>query len=108
MWENNDWVRLKLTPGQCVKWGKSYPTDEGWGAEGCAWMHDGNRVLRRWWSDGVDCDGRLSRNGVDVSRVVDLAAVQSEQIFNGRIICRPDWEQIDSTQRDYTAEAAGY
>ena len=108
--ENDDWVRLSLAPGQSVRWSTGGPDEEGWSARGSVWFHAGDRIVRRWWSDGCDCDGRLQRGGSDQAALTELAAEPAYRnpVFRGRAIYRPEWVEIDREQRDFYAEAAGY
>ena len=108
--ENDDWVRIELRPGQVRKWTTYGRDEEGWSARGYVWAHTGDAVIRRGWSDGVDCDGRLSRGWTDRAELSELEAVPAYRnpIFQGRIVCRPEWQEVSSEQRDYAAEAMGY
>ncbi len=90
-------VRLTLRPGQVLSHETSGPTDEGWYMRGEAWHHDGDEIRREWCSDGADCDGRLSRGGTDFWDGLTL----NDYGY-------PDWQEQNSSQRDYRAEAAGY
>ena len=78
-------------------------TDEGWSSEGCTWSHDGAGVRCQYGSDGVDCDGRLRRGG---ELYAPLAALHAGRTVDD--VTYPAWEKVESWQRDYQAEAAGY
>ena len=100
---NNNPVKLTLRPGQSRSWGKWERTDEGWSSEGYTWSHEGDGVRCQYGSDGMDCDGRL-RRGLAV--FAPLAKLRARQATDGPAV--PAWEDAESWQRDYAAEAAGY
>ena len=105
-------IKLTLKPGQTLRWCTSHPTDEGWHAEGGSWLHNHGRIRRSWWSEGRDCDGRLSHFGYD-SAPLDKLAEEEPYIGDSRPedwqgVVYPAWEHEESGQRDEYAEAAGY
>jgi hypothetical protein len=103
-WANDGQVRITLRPGQTRHWARSYPTDEGWNAEGETWTHEGDHVARTSWTDGRDCDGRMStdtRLECALERLTDRRDSPDWEPS-------PDWLRVESSQRDYQAEAAGY
>ena len=102
---NNGPVKLTLKPGQKLSHYQAEPTDEGWSSQYDSWEYvapDGY-VLNEFESDGVDCDGRLSRGGYRACMMDDL---DSGAEFDG--VQYPAWQRYESWQRDYQAEAAGY
>jgi hypothetical protein len=133
VFENGAYAVLTLRRGDSLEWATGCPTEEGYSAEGCLWYWpaDGETIFRDSWTDGRDCDGRLSTEtscAVPVSRLHSRAIADCPKcgthIERGylRGICPrcgrlpvavewlrlPEWQRIDSSQRDYTAEAAGY
>jgi hypothetical protein len=100
---NTSRVKLTLRPGQALTWSKWERTDEGWSSEGCTWSHDGAGVRCQYGSDGVDCDGRLRQGG---ELYAPLAALHAGRTVDD--VTYPAWEKVESWQRDYRAEAAGY
>lgn len=99
-WSKNSVVKLVLHPGQVIETGRSGRHDEGWSSSSERLYFDGVKVWRDWWSDGTDCDGRMSASGQDV--MVDPVGHEHHGL---RL---PTWERVESGQRDYAAEAAGY
>jgi hypothetical protein len=95
-------VKLTLSPGQSLSWGKFNRTDEGWESEERTWEHQGGRIQMAWCYDGVDCDGRLRQGGQRFALVTEL----KDKDFEG--ISWPIWVEEEFCQRDYSAEAAGY
>jgi hypothetical protein len=69
-------VKLTLRPGQRISCSHGAPTDEGWHRDSYSWEYpsDERAVYRNWCQDGADCDGRLTRSGVDRC---DLSALQA-------------------------------
>lgn len=98
-------IRLTLSDGQSLHHYRGGPTDEGWSSESVRWTLDGGIVTRETVQDGRDCDGRLTRHYVDVCPIAKLA---SEPAYYDPGFKVPRWQSIDSRQRDYSAEQAGY
>ena len=107
VYANGGAVRLTLAPGQSLEHVEGGAHAEGWYREGCQWMlsPDGLTVEREYWTDGQDCDGRLSTDGEDVTPVADLAAGYRD---DGEGVTYPVWGSGRTSQRDEHAEAAGY
>jgi hypothetical protein len=100
---HNGAVRIKLGTDQTFHHVSGGATDEGYSWEAARYTFDGKLVTCEWSTDARDCDGRMTRGGVTVCRVGDLAAGICE---DG--IAFPAWQQIDESQRDFAAEAMGY
>lgn len=82
-------------------------TDEGWSESGAKYTHEGDRIVCEHYSDGCDCDGRLSRFSkrecpLDQLQVLEI---ESEDAVG---LLLPDWQEVSASQRDYAAESAGY
>lgn len=82
-------------------------------------MRRGVVVLRRWQSDGVDCDGRLTRSGVDYCVREYLQSGHLPYLTEGELadpmivsawegVRYPAWVAGERSQCDEYAEAAGY
>jgi len=100
-----DFVRLALRPGERADWSAGREsTDEGWADHGWTVEHRGDHVAVWWWSDGADCDGRMSNTWLATCPLADLTAVDQGDGWP-RL---PKWRDGRRRQRDYTAEAAGY
>ena len=108
----HDWngglVKITLRPGQSLSWETRGPTDEGWSAEGYTWTHAGDVIECEGWSDGRDCDGRLSSYAESVCSLDELQAGNEPYAEDCEGIRYPRWERVDAGQRDYQAELAGY
>ena len=89
-------ITLKL--GQSLSHYTGGPTDEGWSSHEVTWTYNAPReIAREYYSDGVDCDGRLSSCG--------------ENVWDGQELNEwgyPAWQDVSHSQRDYSAEAMGY
>ena len=109
-WANGAYVKLTLKPGQRLSWSRFIREDEGWSESGETWelSRDGLAIILEWYSDGCDCDGRLSNGGDMIASADPFTFEPSPQCAPGEIIMRPDWQDGDQYQRDYQAEAAGY
>jgi hypothetical protein len=92
--------------------GASGPTDEGWHAEGETWFFDGDTVRCEWWTDGRDCDGRLSQWGCASASLDRLRERRPPYTDDDPALWRgvmyPEWTKGDSGQRDEYAEMARY
>lgn len=104
VWWNDGWVKLTLRPEQKLECGWRKPTDEGWSSYYESWEHDGSGVLCQSEDDGVDCDGRLTRNWEGYCPLERLSWVETDDLE----VNRPAWERGNAYQRDYSAEACGY
>ena len=120
VWWHDGWVKLTLRPDQSVEAGYNRTTDEGWCSWRERWSFDGDKVTREAKSDGVDCDGRLTRFHTDECHVYQLAVVphQKQTPWIEGVGCEfvddpdapltPDWQNVSASQRDQYAEMAGY
>jgi hypothetical protein len=105
VWHTEGYVRLHLRPGQTLRWHAGGPDDEGWSYRACAWSldEDGQTLRLDEYTDGVDCDGRLSREWHYRCPVRHRDAHRAP---GGMGV--PLWEVDSQSQRDYAAEAMGY
>lgn len=107
-------VKISLPIGETLQWSKCQRTDEGWGSEAYRWSFEFNEVLEEFTSDGVDCDGRLSRHcdrtcPLDrLKRRIPRKTQDEEYNQNVNGLRFPAWEGKSHGQRDYAAEAMGY
>lgn len=120
IFENDGPIKLTLKPGQALKWSKSGPTEEGWSSEGFTLEWDGHELVQHWFSDGTDCDGRLSQSGSLVTTPDKFYAREPyraedyqryRDLYGDSLagVKFPEWEKFGrDRQRDYTAEAMGY
>lgn len=114
-WVNygNGFVKLTLKPGDEVSFGWVTPHDEGWSSRHIELSYDEDVVTKTVYTDGRDCDGRLSSTTV-LSCHVDKLRKLAPYDANDPDYCPepgakfPDWEKKRYRQRDYTAERMGY
>jgi hypothetical protein len=119
-WEFNNnccWVKITLRPGQKITHRKSWFNGEGWSVREETWencIHE-RQVACTLFSDGRDCDGRLTAVDQFVCSWEELKADRSTMDMDQGLrtshreeIRRPNWKRLDSWQRDYYAEAMGY
>lgn len=115
---NGGWVKLSLRDDQELHWDRYERADEGWGGEERTWCRYGDTVTEIITHAGTDCDGYLSRTDRYACPVTSLAAVPPETVVvwaEGKLVplgeslpARPEWERVDSVQRDLYAESMGY
>jgi hypothetical protein len=131
-------VKLTLRPAQTLSHSSFARHEEGWSSERAQYTHDGDYVYREIDTDGRDCDGRMSSHYASRCHRTRLTAhwvgtckrCQHTVTFtrgDGKlprcIFCDersapvgsiawegfyPAWERVERSQRDYSAEAAGY
>ena len=100
-------VRLKLNEGQTVCFSHGGQTDEGYSWTAEQYSFDGEHVVSEWQTDSRDCDGRMTHSGSAYCRFSRLSSGSFLDEEHG--VQYPDWMQYrPSSQRDYSAEAAGY
>ena len=97
------WVRLTLKPGEQLSATRGGETDEGYSHSWLVWSSDGKTVEKQHEWESRDCDGRMSGF---VEATCNVDRLQARKHSDGLDI--PDWQEQDSGQRDYAAEAAGY
>lgn len=98
------WVRLALRDGETLTHSTGGPCDEGCHYETYSWSRDGETISFSSQQWGRDCDGGYERSHEATCAIWDLAARDSFEDTHGT----PQWEKVDSRQRYYAAEAAGY
>lgn len=94
-WINGGHVFMTLAPGQTRYHTSGGQTEEGYSYSAMAWSYDGAVLSCECTTDARDCDGRLTAYN----------DYQATELDENR---QPVWERVDSSQRDYTAEAMGY
>lgn len=101
---NADLVKLTLAPGQRLSLFHAERHEEGWNCSRKSFEHTGEAILQEIHDDGTDCDGRLTYSSTSVCPLAELAAFVTDY-FEEPL---PRWTVLESEQRDFTAEAAGY
>ncbi len=103
---NDGFVKVTLRDGQALHWSKAWHNGEGWSAEGLSLSYDGGIVRRVDFTDGTDCDGRLSTT---VETECDCGKLAGRDVsLDGERWRLPQWEEVNSSQYDQFAEMAGY
>jgi hypothetical protein len=106
-------VRIKIDKGQTLHHSHGGATDEGYHWEWDRYFFDGKTVFHEIDTDSRDCDGRYDYHGESRCDVDDLNKGATEEVINGggeviEIYHFPEWRHGKESQRDYSAEAAGY
>ncbi len=93
-----------------VQWGGSERTDEGWDSWCSEYTLRPHGVRLTSFTDGRDCDGRMSTQSEYYCAFDQLASSDpyAEEGETPAPIKLPTWVQGRSGQRDYSAEAMGY
>jgi hypothetical protein len=106
IWENGAPIKLTLKPGVPLRWTHGGRDEEGWSWTRLTFEWDGHTLLQSYDFDGRDCDGRLTRSGACCTTPDLFQAGHQEE--TDPAVRYPKWEELSQSQRDYTAEAAGY
>ena len=101
--EKNKMVHITLKRGESMEFETYCTTEEGWDASRDYYYNNGYEVEKIENGDGVDCDGRLSHYAEYVCPIKDL---HSSTNYHGKVV--PLWQDVNSYQRDYSAERMGY
>lgn len=102
---NSGFVKLTLRPGDQLQHNASGYHDEGWWSVSDLWDYNGQDVAWCRSTDGTDCDGRLSTYAEKFASIDNL---RDHPSWRDRSTLMPKWEDGESHQRDYAAEAMGY
>lgn len=102
---HNNFVRLSLRPSQTRRHSEFEYTDEGFERNSRSWTHKGDRIVESSYHKARDCDGLYEGWTVRECEADQMTARTSEYA-PGYLL--PEWEHISSSQRDHSAEAAGY
>jgi hypothetical protein len=95
-------AKLSLRDGESLRRYVGGSDEEGCSFTETIWEREGINVFRKIYSWGRDCDGPHSSEYTHVCTVYNLAAVTDYDVPV------PAWEEVESSLRDYFAEAAGY
>lgn len=102
VWHRSEGVKITLRPGQTLSFGYSELTDEGYSASRSTFYFDGVGVHAEYLDTGRDCDGRHEHFH---------RAYCHRDLLTGHHVDGerwPDWDHLDSSQRDHTAESMNY
>lgn len=111
-WYHLGWVKLSIPPGESLLLQEGGPTDEGYSYTRTIFTcHDG-LVSIESDTEARDCDGRHDFS-YESYCPVDMLHVEVPYTFGESgdpepEIRTPAWAKGRRSQRDYTAEAAGY
>jgi hypothetical protein len=95
-------VTMRIREGEAFHYHHGQRTEEGWESLSITWRNVAGRLVREYVRRAQDCDGRMDWYGEDIAS----AAFSGDLLLNHSGY--PRWEEIDSSQRDYEAEKAGY
>lgn len=116
-----EWVKITLKPGKVLRWYHGENTDEGFSSQSFELeyhVYDDDLVVTlSTYNRSRDCDGLLEYEREVACNVNDLRAEDRPiESWNRKTnsldvqewIKIPDWQKVRCSQRDHTAEAAGY
>lgn len=102
----NGWTKITLRssrPFTIYHYGR---TDEGWEQITETYTYDGYVVCCERSVRARDCDGLLECNSEH--RFTVSAPREETMLDDGEVIMHPVWHRQSASQRDHTAEMAGY
>lgn len=99
----DSWIKVTLSEGETKEYHTGGETEEGYSVTDYIFELEGGSVKLLVSNRSQDCDGRMDSYQELICPIDKLAAWEAH---DGTMT--PDWEKVDSHQRDYTAEAAGY
>lgn len=107
-WPVNDGGPVKITmeAGQTLRHHHYQETDEGHFAHSRMWAFDGVNLRIHWHTDESDCDGRMTRTGTRMCPAADVRSGDAD--IEHTYAVYPQWQDEESSQRDFAAEAMGY
>lgn len=108
---NDGWIKITLRPLQRLSHHEGGPTDEGYSYTTTTWTHAGPFLLVEWSNVSKDCDGHMDSGGEAQCPLADLKAAECpcyDLDEKGLPIRCPLYADVETNQRDYAAEAAGY
>lgn len=108
VWVGSGPVKLTLRDGERITHARFKTDEEGWSRLEQAWAFDGSVVT---WEQALmarDCDGRIDRYSVVECPLERLRAIECSVEYHKDTGNWPVWKNVDYSQRDYQAEAAGY
>ena len=106
--EAEKWVDLTLQPGETKELHAGGKHEEGHSYQYWTYTHEDDHIRCEYDSSDRDCDGATSDHCVTVCPLDRLKASPAEPDNQWPLPARPDWQRESSSQRDYSAEAAGY
>lgn len=101
-------VKLTIAPYESVTSSASHPTEEGYHAHSETYTHCGDYVEMDFYSHSRDCDGRMESSYIAECPLDNLMSGEMYPETDSDVPGVPDWTPKHRSQRDYTAEAAGY
>jgi hypothetical protein len=104
-WLQGDYKKITLIPGGSEEHRTGGRNEEGYSYTSYQFEHEGDLIRLQIASQAQDCDGRLDTYSEFTCSLDKLAARPAS---GGYDLMLPEWEKVDSHQRDYAAEAAGY
>jgi|SRR6478736_9148327 len=102
---NGAHIKIKLKPGQCLRWTKHSSDDEGYGWEADQWTYEDGTVENWWGRGGQDCDGYSSESG---KRYCPINKLQKIENAYDPFILMPEWESGKTDCYDQYAVASNY
>ena len=96
-------MKLNLkSQSHVLYWGNSEVTEEGYRRFYVSWEYDSKGIWRESASRELDCDGLLDREWLS------LASIEEKMVEVEPGIYKPEFKRLETRQRDYEAEGAGY
>lgn len=105
------YVKVSVRIGKKLELFEGQKTDEGFACSNVTYVYDGEKLTQHWSEWGRDCDGRHEMSGAAYARASELSSRPAVDLdTEGKGLEFPAWREIKGShsQRDYSAEKAGY
>jgi hypothetical protein len=102
-WIGEGFQTIRLTERLAVSFREGGATEEGYSYTDYYFSFEEGLVRMTLTTEAKDCDGRLESY---TKWTCSPEKLESKVTEDGTKV--PDWTQVDSWQRDYSAEAMGY
>lgn len=102
-WMGGEYAVIILGEGEHQSYSEGGPTEEGYDYTHISFTHEGDKIVMGIENTGRDCDGRIDCSS---EFTCDLDKLAGHENPDGILV--PIWERVSASQRDYSAEAAGY
>lgn len=102
-WLDDEFEVITLKEGEMKHFTVGGPNEEGYSYTYTTFGHMGDHVEMQVTTRARDCDGSIETYGEYTCPLTELASWETP---DG--VMTPNWEKVEESQRDHSAEAMGY
>lgn len=103
---NDDWCRVALRDGDSIELYRREEYDDGRSHTWTHYQREGDVITCDIQIEASDCEGRTEQSFEVSTTLTQLESAEPDPDYD--FPPRPVWQPVDYSQRDHTAEAAGY